>query len=604
VADNGQRPRVGPFRAPFRLALVAALVASGLGIGWLVHALSDQGRLAALTARPALLLAIAAFFVWCTAISVALGLVSRGSGARHDAQDRVVLAALSSLTEGVVVAGSDGRFLLFNHGAERILGVGHLDLPPADWSSRYGCFQPDCVTPFPSEDLPLARALRGETSVDVEVFIRNSSVPDGVWISINGAPLVRGTGPGGGVVTFRDVTARKHAELKLQQAIEHRERQEGLVQQLSNAVEQTADSIFITSRDGVIEYVNRAFETTTGYSREDVIGQTPRVLKSGRHDAAHYREMWRTILSGQVYRSTNINRRKNGEEYHAEQTITPMLDARGVPTHFVSVVKDMTERLRQQKRQFEMECAARVQHRLYPQEAPRVDRFDIAGAVFPADETGGDYFDYLVMPDGGLGVVVADVCGHGLASALIMAETRAYVRSLAANHCDPGEILGRLNAFLLGHLGGEREYVTLCCARLDLAASHLTYASAGHTDGFILGANGRLRAVLPSTGVPLGMFPWASYPGGNRVPLDSDDIVVLLTDGITEAEAPDGTMLTAERALDVIAAHRDDPAAVIVRRLRDFVGEFTEHRPRPDDLTIVVAKVLPQAAASAPFLAI
>ena len=577
----------------FILAVAAALVVGGLGFAVLVDSL-------ALDAAP---LAVTAFFVWCTAAAVILAVAGRASRAPQIRQDRVVHAALSSLAEGVVVAGSDGRFLLFNDSAARILGIGQLDVEPSDWSSRYGCFYPDTVTPFPSEALPLARALRGETVTDVEVFIRNEQQPDGVWISINGAPLVGHGGPAGGVVTFRDVSSRRRMELALRQALDHRERQEELVQRLYNAVEQTADVIFITNRDGVIEYVNRAFETTTGYSREEAVGRTPRLLKSGRHDADHYSRLWRTIVAGQVYRSTNINRRKNGEEFHAEQTITPMLDAQGVPTHFVSVVKDMTERLRQQKHAFEMECAARVQRGLYPQAAPSLERYDIAGAVFPADETGGDYFDYLMMPDGGLAIAIGDVCGHGLVSALIMAETRAYVRSLAANYSDPGEILGRLNSFLLDHLGSERQYVTLFLARLDPAGGHLTYASAGHTDGFVMTANGEMRTALPSTGLPLGMFPWASYPSGQRVPLDSGDTVVLLTDGITEAEAPDGTVMTAERALEVIRAHRTDPSAVIVRHLRDFVAEFTEGRPQPDDLTIVIAKVQPLPAVSSSFLA-
>jgi sigma-B regulation protein RsbU (phosphoserine phosphatase) len=467
-----------------------------------------------------------------------------------------------------------------------------MEMAPSEWSDRYGCFRPDGVTPFPAADLPLALALRGERSKEVEVFIRNPNVPEGTWISINGAPLASVNGaPSGGLVTFRDITAHKRTEADLRHSNEERAHQEDIVRRLYNAVEQTADSVFITNREGIIEYVNRAFETTTGYSREEVLGQTPRVLKSGHYGPDHYRDLWKTILAGKVYRSTNINRRKNGEEYYSEQTITPMVDSRGGLTHFVSVVKDVTERIAQQKREIEMEYAARVQQQLYPKQAPKLDEFDIAGAVFPASETGGDYFDYVVMPDDCLAVTIGDVCGHGLASALIMAETRAYIRSLGEICCDPAEILTRINPFLLEHLADERQYVTLLVARLDIAARRIGYASAGHTDGFVLDRAGNVHR-LSSTGIPLGMFPDASYACRDDIPLQPEDVVVLLTDGITEAESPDGRVFTAAEAIDVVRAHRAEPAEVIVQRLRAAVQTFAEGQPLRDDLTIVICKAL------------
>jgi PAS domain S-box-containing protein len=565
------------------------------GQRWLLAAQPTEAFLAPHRTRQPLVLTVGAFLFWCTAAGLLLALSKRAHDAARRDRDRVVSAALSSLTEGVVVAGADGRFLLFNEAAERLLGIGPLEMDPSEWSARYGCFRPDTVTPFPAAELPLARALRGETSQEVEVFIQNPKVPDGVWISINGAPLVERAGdrPGGGVVTFRDITARKTTEAALHHSNEQRVRHEEMVRRLYNAVEQTADSVFITTREGIIEYVNRAFETTTGYSREEVLGQTPRVLKSGHYGPDHYRGLWKTILAGEVYRATNINRRKNGEEYYAEQTITPMVDPRGEVTHFVSVVKDMTERISQQKREIEMEYASRVQQQLYPKWAPKLDEFDIAGAVFPADETGGDYFDYVLMPDDCLAVAIGDVCGHGLGSALIMAETRAYVRSLASTCSDPGMILSRINPLLLEHLAGDRQYVTLLLARLDGSARRLAYASAGHTDGFVLSQAGEVRAVLGSTGIPLGMFPDVCYASRDDVALEPDDVVVLLTDGITEAEAPDGRVFTTEAALDVVRAHRAEPARAILQSLRDAVQDFTVGQPQRDDVTIVICKVQP-----------
>lgn len=123
------------------------------------------------------------------------------------------------------------------------------------------------------------------------------------------------------------------------------ERKETL-RKLSRAVEQSADLVTITDRNGVIEYVNPAFEQLTGYGREEVLGSTPRILKSREHGPGLYEELWKTILSGKVFRSTLIDRKKNCERFDVEKTITPIRDDEGQITHFVATDRDMTERNR------------------------------------------------------------------------------------------------------------------------------------------------------------------------------------------------------------------------------------------------------------------
>ena len=112
---------------------------------------------------------------------------------------------------------------------------------------------------------------------------------------------------------------------------------------LSSVVEQTADNVYICDKQGVIQYVNHAFEEVTGYTKEEVIGQTPRLLKSGQHSQEFYQNLWDTILAGKVFRSQVINRRKDGRLYHELKTITPIKDAQGNITHFVSTGRDITE---------------------------------------------------------------------------------------------------------------------------------------------------------------------------------------------------------------------------------------------------------------------
>jgi two-component system, cell cycle sensor histidine kinase and response regulator CckA len=118
------------------------------------------------------------------------------------------------------------------------------------------------------------------------------------------------------------------------------------LRKLSRAVEQSADAVMITNRDGVIEYVNPAFEALTGYSYKDAVGHTPKILKSGAQSDVAYQELWRTILAGNVYRNIFENRKKNGQLYYVEESISPVRDASGAIAHFISNSRDLTERMR------------------------------------------------------------------------------------------------------------------------------------------------------------------------------------------------------------------------------------------------------------------
>jgi PAS domain S-box-containing protein len=141
-------------------------------------------------------------------------------------------------------------------------------------------------------------------------------------------------------------------ERELREAVVRRERKlaDIALKNLSSAVEQTADTVMITNQDGIIEYVNSAFENLAGYSAFEALGKTPSFLRSGAHDEAFYSSLWGTILSGKVFRNEFINRRKNGELYYQEEIITPVRDSKGLISHFVSTGRDVTQRKRQEEK--------------------------------------------------------------------------------------------------------------------------------------------------------------------------------------------------------------------------------------------------------------
>jgi phosphoserine phosphatase RsbU/P len=362
------------------------------------------------------------------------------------------------------------------------------------------------------------------------------------------------------------------------------------LQRLSSAVEQTADAIFITDHNGLIEYVNPGFEVITGYSRAEALGKTPRILKSGQMPPEYYHNLWNTVLGGEVFRGQTMNRRQDGVIFVAEQTITPMKDDQGRITHLVSVLKDMTERLQLHEHETENRLARNIQNQLYPTQQPQIAGYDIAGALFSANATSGDYFDFISMQENTLGIMIADVCGHGMGPALLMAETRAYLRSITSFESDPRTVLGKLNLQLYPDLFEDSNFITAFFARLDPERHLLACANAGNWPAYIFDSQGRVVAERRTDGIPLGIFQELELRPSKPVPLAPGSIALFLTDGIPEAHDRSERMFGIRRMLGLVRRYRMAPASEIIARLRERVKLFMGPVEQEDDQTIIVCK--------------
>ncbi len=237
----------------------------------------------------------------------------------------------------------------------------------------------------------------------------------------------------------------------------------------------------------------------------------------------------------------------------------------------------------------EFRAAQEIQQRLYPAEPPVLAGFDIAGALYPAKATAGDYFDYIPMLDGCLGLVVGDVSSHGMGPALLMSETRACLRTLAQVHSDVGEILTRANRVLAADTS-DFHFVTLAMARLDPRDRSMVYASAGQR-GYLL-HSGLEATVLDSTSLPLGIRAETIVPTAASITLQPGEVVTFFTDGLPESESPGRVRFGIARALQVIRSERSRPANEIIACLYDELQGFCRNQPPSDDITIVVAKVM------------
>jgi sigma-B regulation protein RsbU (phosphoserine phosphatase) len=228
---------------------------------------------------------------------------------------------------------------------------------------------------------------------------------------------------------------------------------------------------------------------------------------------------------------------------------------------------------------------------LFPKGAPKAPGFDIAGVSHPAEATGGDYFDFLPLKDDLLGIVVADVSGHGLGASLLMSEARAYLRPVARRFDDPGDVMTRTQVLLRDDLGKEN-FITMLFIRLSISARLLSFSNAGHPAGQLVRADGTVKAVLDRSGRPLGKQGDAAYPPGRDLAMESGDVLLVLTDGIDEAMRSDGEVFGVERAIEVLRASQSRPASEIVEAICAAARAFTAPMPPLDDLTVVVVKAM------------
>ncbi len=252
----------------------------------------------------------------------------------------------------------------------------------------------------------------------------------------------------------------------------------------------------------------------------------------------------------------------------------------------IGIALDVTEQRRVEE---DFWAARKIQQRLLPQTAPMIPGLEIAGVCQPASSTGGDFFDYVPMKNGGLGIVVADVSKHGFAPALIMTSTRRSLRFLAEMQADLGCILSGVNRAILEDTDPEH-FITLFFAQLDLQRRTLTYAGAGH-DGYLFHPSGGFTR-LPSTALPLGVAELDIEVHPTPVPLEPGQLLLLFTDGLSEAMAGcDGAQFGTKRILEFVRARRCQPAQEIVHSLVQAVRDHCQPRFPHDDITLVVAKV-------------
>ena len=250
-------------------------------------------------------------------------------------------------------------------------------------------------------------------------------------------------------------------------------------------------------------------------------------------------------------------------------------------------LKLQASRLELARKEAELNFAREVQRALFPRTLPRGDGLEVSAVCIPASGISGDFYDMLALPDGRLILAIADISGKGISAAILMANLQAVLRTVAADSPSPSEVCRKLNHHL-HQVTDPAWFATFFYAEWHPAERRLCYVNAGHNLPILLGSNHSQR--LTQGGVPLGMFPASEFDMG-QVILQPSDLLVLYSDGITEAAAASGEEFGEARLEALVSAHRNDPLATIQERILEAVRHWSGKEPE-DDMTLVIVRAI------------
>jgi sigma-B regulation protein RsbU (phosphoserine phosphatase) len=247
---------------------------------------------------------------------------------------------------------------------------------------------------------------------------------------------------------------------------------------------------------------------------------------------------------------------------------------------------------RREKMNRELEIAREVQERLFPQRHPAVAGIDYCGKCRTALGVGGDYYDFLALPAGRLGVALGDVSGKGISAALLMASLEASLRAEAARAGgDVGQMIGRVNQ-LIYDASAEDRYATLFYAEYDPAQHLLTYVNAGHNAPILLREGCACAERLDEGGGPVvGLIPECPYRQA-AISLNPGDMLVIYSDGISEAMSPELEEWGEERLISAARESTGSCSAEVVAQIMEAAAAHAAGAPQSDDMTLVVVRAV------------
>ena len=374
-----------------------------------------------------------------------------------------------------------------------------------------------------------------------------------------------------------DITSRKLAEEQVRKSEE----------KFRRIVETAGEGFILMNEDLKITEANDAYCKMLGFSREEILGKTP------------------LDLATDEFRQFMLANREEilGKEYREFEGTVVAKDGRRVPILIhgntlrgdqgevignMAFITDMTEHKKA------LALAGEVQKSLLPQSKPNLHGLDVAGRNVSCDEIGGDYFDFLwrrEKPDGPFSVVVGDITGHGVDSALLMTSARAFLRMRASQPGTMSEIVSAMNSHLTHDVLETGRFMTLFYLTVDPQKDRIDWVRAGHDPAILYDPQQDTFVELKGTGVALGVNEAFKYTENRHEGLTSGQVIAIGTDGIWEAFNKKGAMFGKKRFKDIIRQNAAAGADDILTAVYNEINQFIEGQKTEDDITLVIVKV-------------
>jgi serine phosphatase RsbU (regulator of sigma subunit) len=343
-----------------------------------------------------------------------------------------------------------------------------------------------------------------------------------------------------------------------------------------------APEIEIAPNDPIVAY----FASASGVVEIDKLDLDSPALRAMK--TADIKVVVPLVSQGELIGLLNLGPRLSQQEYSADdrKLLNDLATQTAPAVQVAQLVRQQQQQAQERERiEQELRVARLIQQTLLPKHVPDLPGYQLAAYYQPAREVGGDFYDFLELDDGHLGLVVGDVTDKGVPAAIVMATTRTMLRASAQRLDSPGEVLKRVNDVIVRDIPPNM-FITCLYAILDPETGLLRYANAGHDLPYRRRSSNGGAEELRATGMPLGLLPGMSYEE-KEIVLKRGDSVLFYSDGLVEAHDPEREMFGFPRLQGLVGAHRSDGPAMVnflLSELARFTGDQWEQE---DDITLV-----------------
>ncbi|MDD2660764.1 MAG: SpoIIE family protein phosphatase [Methylococcales bacterium] len=391
----------------------------------------------------------------------------------------------------------------------------------------------------------------------------------------------------------RDITVKKH----FQDALIESEKRTRLI------IESSLSAIVIMDSYGLITDWNPQAEKMFGWSHAEAIGQRlSDLIIPSRFHKAHLQGLQHFLKTstGPFLNKLieHVAMRRDGSEFPVEFSISPLKLGNAYIfsgfIHEITARKEAEQKIREAEVNLaitrnEIKIAQRIQSSLSPSAPIKSEHFEVTGYCLPADQVGGDYFDYFYRNEDHLDIIIADVSGHSIGPALFMVEARSVIRTQTNRMGTPSEALAVLNNFLFEDLDNADYFISLFYLQYDIANRQLIFANAGHPPPLLLSPFQNECRQLDAEGMIVGVRKNLVFEEKTTA-LAKGDLVLLYTDGLTEAENPSGEFFGLERVSDIFIQNAQQSPERIIEALLRQLKQFCQSQSFKDDVTLMIFK--------------